>query len=210
MDGDTRALKRAAITLFVVSALRWAAAAPQRPVEVHGGDVSAPLLDESRQALDEAERRRVPLRPGERLDPNRATAEELDRLPGIGPATAEAWVREREAHGAFAGPADLSRVKGVGEATIARVEPKLDFSHPAPVELVRPRVGSRDPARVNVNSATVEELQSLPGIGPSLAARIVSARGSRPFASVEELTRVPGIGPATVERLRGRVAVGRR
>src|SRR5262249_27933836 len=44
---------------------------------------------------------------------------------------------------------------------------------------------------INVNTATLEELKSLPGIGPVLARRIVSGR---PYASVEDLRRVEGIG----------------
>lgn len=52
---------------------------------------------------------------------------------------------------------------------------------------------------VNVNTATTEELESLPGIGPSLATLIVA---DRPYATVEELERVRGIGARTVESLK--------
>jgi competence ComEA-like helix-hairpin-helix protein len=45
--------------------------------------------------------------------------------------------------------------------------------------------------RVNLNTAEVEELGNLPGIGPRLAAAILAAR---PFAAVDDLARVPGIG----------------
>jgi competence protein ComEA len=52
--------------------------------------------------------------------------------------------------------------------------------------------------RVDLNTATVGELQRLPGVGPVAAQRIVDAR---PFASVQELERVPGFGPAKVRVL---------
>ena len=52
--------------------------------------------------------------------------------------------------------------------------------------------------KLDVDTATAAELEALPGIGPSLAARIVEAR---PFTSVDDLQRVRGIGPKTVERL---------
>lgn len=55
------------------------------------------------------------------------------------------------------------------------------------------------PTPVDVNRATELELAQLPGIGPALAARIVSAR---PFAAVDELRRVRGLRRATLERLR--------
>lgn len=53
------------------------------------------------------------------IDVNRATAEELDALPGVGPATATAIVREREANGPFRSPDDLERVRGIGPAKLA-------------------------------------------------------------------------------------------
>lgn len=53
------------------------------------------------------------------IDVNRATAEELDSLPGVGPATAAAIVREREINGPFRSPDDLERVRGIGPAKLA-------------------------------------------------------------------------------------------
>lgn len=55
---------------------------------------------------------------------------------------------------------------------------------------------------LDVNRASAEELQLLPRIGPTLAARIVEERErGGPFRSVHDMTRVRGIGPRTIERL---------
>ena len=59
-------------------------------------------------------------------------------------------------------------------------------------------------ARVPVNSAPVELLETLPGIGPAMAVRIVA---HRPFSRIDDLLSVPGIGPRTLERLRPHVGL---
>ncbi len=61
---------------------------------------------------------------------------------------------------------------------------------------------------VNVNTATADDLDSLPGVGPSTAAAILSYRDQHgPFASVDDLGEVRGIGPAKLDALRGLVTV---
>jgi len=67
--------------------------------------------------------------------------------------------------------------------------------------------GSGSPAapasKVSLSSATVEQLDSLPGIGPVTAQKIVDWRTAHgPFATVDALDEVPGIGPARIEQLR--------
>jgi len=60
---------------------------------------------------------------------------------------------------------------------------------------------------VNVNTADEQELDTLPGVGPSLAARILEYRKKNgPFSSVEDLDNVEGIGPSRVDSLKDLVA----
>lgn len=55
---------------------------------------------------------------------------------------------------------------------------------------------------MNINQATVEELATLPRVGPVLAGKIVAFRSEHgPFASVDELDAVDGIGPKMLESL---------
>jgi competence protein ComEA len=58
-------------------------------------------------------------------------------------------------------------------------------------------------AKVSLGSATVEQLDELPGVGPVTAQKIVDWRSTHgPFRSVDDLDDVPGIGPARIEQLR--------
>jgi competence protein ComEA len=60
---------------------------------------------------------------------------------------------------------------------------------------------------VHLNTATLEQLDALPGVGPTTAQRILDYRQEHgAFASVDELDAVPGIGPARLEQLRDVVA----
>lgn len=64
------------------------------------------------------------------------------------------------------------------------------------------------PLTVDLNRATAEELDKLPGIGPAVAARIVARRDSvRRFQKIEDLDPIRGIGPALIEKLRPMVTV---
>ena len=63
--------------------------------------------------------------------------------------------------------------------------------------------GTDAQACVRLATATETELQTLPGIGPALAQRIISYRSTHPrLTSVEELDDVPGIGPSLIEKIR--------
>ena len=69
-----------------------------------------------------------------------------------------------------------------------------------------PRVTPDGP--INLNRASPEQLESLPGIGPALAAAIVEYRQrDGPFATVDDITEVPGVGPKTLEKIRDLVTV---
>jgi competence protein ComEA len=68
--------------------------------------------------------------------------------------------------------------------------------------------GSASSGPIDINTATVDELDSLPGVGPSIAQAIVDERERNgPFRSVDELERVRGIGPSKLDQIRDLVTV---
>ncbi|HEY7769428.1 helix-hairpin-helix domain-containing protein, partial [Longimicrobium sp.] len=98
-------------------------AASDRPAPLAGAPAvesaaASRLLGEVADSVARAERRRAPLGEGERLDPNTASADELDRLPGVGPSLAARIVARRTERGRFRTLADLDSVPGVGPALL--------------------------------------------------------------------------------------------
>ena len=169
---------------------------------------------------DSAAQAAQPLAPGERVDLDRASAQQIARLPRIGLALAKTIVADREANGPFGSLVGLDRVAGVGEGLLRTLEPHAAFSGtprgsqetgtflavaPATALPAPPAASSR---LVNVNTASVNDLDALPGVGPARALAIVNYRKKHgPFLSVEALSQVPGIGPAAVAKLRPLVTI---
>ncbi len=213
-QSDARAFTFAAVLILAASATRYGVELRRDGAALAWDTASAlpELLEVSRAELARETVRRTPLEEEERLDPNTASADQLDRLPGVGPATAQALVQAREQGVRFTVPEDLLRVPGIGPATLAKARAHLRLDSPSPSSERATRRPPPDPPgdRVDVNRADVERLQDLPGVGPALAQRIVELRTrSGPFTSVDQLSSVRGIGAATVERLRPHVRLRR-
>ncbi len=215
-EGERKALLASAILVLLAALSRSLLEVPGPEVQAvglspAGGLDSALAVAESLHA--ESVRRKRPLAPGERIDPNTASEVELDRLPGVGPALARAIARNREAAGPFRRSADLERVPGIGRRTSERLTPFLTLPPGLGDE---ERVGEgvevaavTGASPLDLNRATAAELDRLPGVGPVRAGAIVRYRREHgPFRRLEDLLLVPGIGPTTLERLRGQVVCG--
>jgi competence protein ComEA len=164
------------------------------------------------------------------IDLNTADQAELAQVPGVGPKMAAAIVDHRRARGPFRSVDELRTVRGVGPVTFEKVRnqfrassvpqdaqldappsPQPPVSSPTPPAARAAAGGVKkvkhgDPP-INVNAASADELQRLPGVGPVTAQAIVAARAAAPFRSVSDLDRVKGIGPKTREKLRPFVTV---
>lgn len=126
-----------------------------------------------------------------------------------------------EAAGGFSEQADVNQVNlaqplAEGMQIYVPVLGELD-SPPAVVEAVEETTAVRtveldldlsDGELVNINTATVEELDVLPGIGPSTAQKIIDHRDANgPFGSIEDIQDVSGIGPAKFEEIKDLITV---
>lgn len=71
--------------------------------------------------------------------------------------------------------------------------------------IVIPKKSERE--KISINSATLEELDTLPGIGPAIAQRIIDYRRHSPFSSLDELKEVNGIGDKIFEKIKNDICL---
>ncbi len=214
--------RRAAVILLVLAAAGLVLRFWQMPGAAPGAVAyRAPGPRPTRDSVEaRAARLARPLAKGERIDLDRASAEELARLPRIGPGLAARIVGDREEHGPFGSLEALDRVSGVGPTLLAAIRPHAAFSAAGIVSgdpRTRPRASAGSPLishggdvedKVSLNTASEAELDQLPGIGPALARAIVADRQTHgPYRTLEDLRRVRGLRAATLRVLADRIIV---
>lgn len=175
----------------------------------------------------------IPTDAAYQIDLNSAERAELLQLPGVGEALAQRILDYRRECGRFRRVEDLRGVRGIGPVTMDKLRPwvrvgdpddpasedefparstRLVAVHKSKSDSVVPgptgKKLTKDDAPLDLNQATAEDLQRLPGIGPKLSAAIVAARVQKPLASVDDLRRVKGIGAKTLEKIRPYATVG--
>jgi competence protein ComEA len=160
-------------------------------------------------SVERAERRRAPLAPGERIDPNTASTDELDRLPKVGPALAQRIVEWRAAHGPFRTMADFDSVPGVGPAVLRDAGPFLTLA-PAPATAGNREqgIGNSGQERGRDLPSTRDPSQSAASVADWDGSRKSSTDAGAPSAPVDvnratadELATLPGIGPGLARRI---------
>lgn len=117
----------------------------------------------------------------------------LDRLGELGGGI---QVYRTDQHGTVVVHTDGTRVWVETERPGEKPGVKTDSPPPGP-----------EVKKIDINRASRKELESLPGIGPVLAQRIIEYREEHPFRSVDELLAVKGIGPKLLEKVRPYVTV---
>jgi competence ComEA-like helix-hairpin-helix protein len=144
----------------------------------------------------------------EKIDINLAKKEELEKIIGIGPATAKKIIETRKSC-YFYPLSSLSIINGIGPVTIEKIEKegKAFTSPPEDKNLILcqepilpfEKDSEKEILKIDINSACSEELTNISGIGETRAKEIIS---QRPFFSLEELTNISGIGEKTLEKIK--------
>lgn len=139
-----------------------------------------------------------------KYDLMKVTHKELQTIPGIGPKTASNILDHRNTND-FRNKKELMNVKGIGKKTYEKIEAYFyDFG----ANTKDTKKSSRK-NKININKATLEELQEIKGIGPAKAERIIEYRTKiSGFNSLNELLEVKGIGPKTLERIKKTISLG--
>jgi competence protein ComEA len=102
---------------------------------------------------------------------------------------------------------------GINLARVLEDGEQIDIPYSAGASIVIPTPGieviTSSSELIDINTAAQFELESLPGIGPTTAQKIIEYREANgPFASIEDIVNVSGIGPGTFERIKDLITVG--
>ena len=118
--------------------------------------------------------------------------------------------RVRDAIAAAGGATEAAVLSGVNLARAVNDGEQIMVPDAAAAEMlsIGETAGGASGGVIQLNRATAEQLERLPGVGPALAQRILEWRAAHGgFTSVDQLLEVSGIGAKTLERFRDRVAV---
>lgn len=152
----------------------------------------------------------IELRPPPTPEPMRVHVSGEVHAPGVYELAHGAIVSEAiEAAGGFgpqANPGGLNLAAQISDGSRIHVPAQGEGAPPSVTG--PPSTTASDPGPLQINSATVAELEHLPGIGPSLANAIVDYReGYGPFSAAQDLLSVPGIGPAKLAAIEDLIEV---
>jgi competence protein ComEA len=166
---------------------------------------------------------------GALIDINSADQKTLESLPGVGPATAQEIVKGRP----YKSVDDLANVKGIGKSKLEKIRPLVTVggqpaaqapaaaksaassaatkassatqaAKSAPTETKKAAKSAVPSGPVNINTASKDQLEALPGIGPKKAQAIIDGR---PYQKTEDVMKVKGIKQGIYDKIKDKITV---
>jgi competence protein ComEA len=202
--------QRVAVALLALAALLgagavWARATPG----LAGGDAGQGSVAPADQTLPRA----APDPPSATGPRDRVAVHVAGRVrrPGLVRLPAGSRVHDAvRAAGGVAAGADLDAVnlaRRLTDGEQVRIPGPGDPAPPLPPGAAAPTPGVAPSAPLDLNTATLEQLDALPGVGEVTAGHILAYRSAHPFTTVDQLLEVPGIGQRRFEQLKDLVTV---
>lgn len=148
----------------------------------------------------------------EKIDINTASEVELQALPSIGPSKARAIVEYREQYGEFDKIEDIMKVRGIGPGTFEKFKHLITVRAVMPEEEKAPEVKEeiKEELRININTATYDQLMSIPGMKSNIARYIIRYRERRgEFRKKEDLLLLPVVSRRFYNSIKDKIAVER-
>ena len=158
---------------------------------------------------------------GALVDINTADQKVLESLPGVGPATAKEIVKGRP----YKSVDDLANIKGIGKSKLEKIKPLVTVgvqpaaqapaaaskattttqaTQNAPAEAKKAGKAVMPAGPININTASKEQLDTLPGIGKTKAQAIIDGR---PYQKTEDIMKVKGIKQKTYDKIKDLITV---
>ncbi|MFZ9792427.1 MAG: ComEA family DNA-binding protein [Gemmataceae bacterium] len=144
------------------------------------------------------------------MNVNTATWSELLQIPGITETVAWNIVKHRELNGEYSSVDQLSNIKGIGKKSLEKIKSYVALNSAKSLAIEKAaeaKIALLEKPKKNLNlkldpnTATISELQALPGIGLKLANNIINKRENMVFLNAADLLKVPGIGKKTFEKV---------
>ena len=144
-----------------------------------------------------------------KININNADLENLMKLPGIGQIKAKAIMDYREKIGEFTSLKELTKIKGIGEKTFEKILPYLKtIGDSTEIITFIPDNLKEVSGKININTASISELISLPSIGEKRAQKIIEYRENiGDFKNTEDIKKVKGIGEGIYTKIKDMIEI---